>query len=360
MTARVRDVLDPVRALGRQPGQPWTVGATSDVTPSSYCRSMDEMTYADRGAVGSRTPARSEPQQAKLPFEHPQALPLPFDDEADAPIGFALTARARRAVAPDAVPPLVVVGGDADEDSTDTRPARARALRRAGAGVGEIARQLAVDELLVRAWAGDVPDRDRHPSRALRAAAVLAAPAAPGTASGARRSAEASVSSPTGGEPSDGGDAPEGPVRRFAASRRAAAADARRRLTEDAGFAMGVGLLAGLVNVDRHTVGFQTSRPELAARLLAWSFDRGAVDPREVRVVLRLGTAVAGDVTRHRWASWLGIGVEQVATTRWRHAPDTDAAEAFVRIADPEFAARVAGWCDALLQPEVDPADIAF
>jgi len=122
----------------------------------------------------------------------------------------------------------------------------------------------------------------------------------------------------------------------------------------------GVGLLAGLVGADRHAVSFQTTRPELAGRLLAWSYLHAGADRRDVRIVLRLGSRVAGDLTRHRWASMLGVGTDQVVFTRWRHAPTDDAVEAFVRITDPEVAARVSGWCEALLQPEVDPADVAF
>jgi len=285
-------------------------------------------------------PDPDPPEQVRLPFEPPPTAPLPFDDEADRPIGFALTARARRTVAPAALPELSVVAGADEQDPADTRPARARALRRAGADVADIARQLGVDELLVRAWADDVTTRPsgRRGSAAARAAAVLAAPAGP-----------------TGSDQAPGATDP-----RLSAVRRDAVADGHRRLSRAADFAAGVGLMAGFATLDRHAISFQTERPELAARACAWLTEHAGIEPGDVRVVLRLGRAVAGDVARHRWASALGIGTEQIAFTRWRHATDDEALEALVRIADAEVAARVAGWCEALLRPEADPADVAF
>jgi hypothetical protein len=90
---------------------------------------------------------------------------LPFDGVADAPIPYSLTARARRTVAPDDLPALRVISdppapttpADAgaaqqlDDERSDTRPARARALARAGTPLPAIAQQLDVDELLVEA-----------------------------------------------------------------------------------------------------------------------------------------------------------------------------------------------------------------
>lgn len=323
----------------------WRCG-TLDVTPPLYGCPMDDIERDDRGpgaavaAGGPDAPGPHEPEQARLPFEQVPVMPLPFDNEADRPIGFALTARARRTVAPTALPELSVVTGADEQDPADTRPARARALRRAGADLADIARQLMVDELLVRAWADDVaaPSSTRRGSAAVRAAAVLAAPAGP----------------------SGSDQEPDAADHRSGVVRRDAVADGRRRLAQEADFAVGVGLMAGLVTIDRHAIGFQTDRPELAARACAWLTAHAGADPRDVRVVLRLGKAVAGDVARHRWASALGIDTAQIAFTRWRHAADDGAVEALVRIADADVAARVAGWCEALLRPEADPADVAF
>jgi hypothetical protein len=310
---------------------------------------MDETTRTGRDPGGAQPGPQPGPQpgaqseQVRLPFERPPVAPLPFDDEADEPIGFALTARARRTVAPTTLPELSVVGAT-DDDPTDTRPSRARALRRAGTSVADIARSLGVDELLVRAWVDDVIARPTAPRRsgASRAAAVLAAPA--GDPDPSRRSG-----------PAD----PDGDHRRQLV-RPEFVAEGRRRLATDALFAAGVGLLAGLVWTDAHALGFRTDRPELAARALSWLNQHAAADPRDVRVVLRLGKTVAGDLARHRWASALGIGTEQLAFTRSRHTTDAEAVEALVRISDAEVAARVAGWCEALLHPDVDPADVAF
>jgi hypothetical protein len=66
-------------------------------------------------------------------------------------------------------------------------------------------------------------------------------------------------------------------------------------------------------------------------------------------VLLRLAPVVAGDVEAHALADQLGVPVERVSTTRWRTAPDPDAVEVSLRIADPQAAARLAGWRDALL-----------
>lgn len=302
----------------------------------------DAMPDADRGTAMDGP----QPEQASLPFDQLPPVPLPFHDEADAPIAFALTARARRTVAPATLPPLSIVDGAAEEDPADTRPARARALRRAGAGVTDIARQLGVDELLVRAWAGDVVARAerRRASGAARAAEVLAAPAG--------RSGRLAL-------PGSSGDG-RAPDPHLSGVRHEAMIEARRRLGVDADFAAGVGLLAGVVGADRHALTFQTDRPELAERVMAWVTQHAGADPRDVRVVLRLGSAVAGDLARHRWASRLGVDTEQVAFTRWRQAATDHAAEAMVRITDPEVAARVDGWCEALFQPAIDPADVAF
>jgi hypothetical protein len=308
--------------------------------------------------TGTDDPAAHQPAagRAVLPrgghaAERTAAQPaLPFDDAADRPIPFSLTARARRVVAPQALPPLTVVpsgpapttrawGGtlaprpDLDRDDEpaagerpgDTRPARARALRRAGVGTATIARKLEVDELLVRAWVGDT---------------VVAAPADRRPTALATDDEEA---------------------RGFALARAAAAEEAGDRVRIDAAFAAGLGLVAALVATDEHAATFATTRVDLAARIVAWLVERAAVDPRALRVVLRLGTGVAGDLARHRWAEALGVPLSGVVHTRWHGAPAPDAVEALVRIPDPTIAATLAGWCDALLDPAGDgSADPAF
>ncbi|MDX1619915.1 MAG: hypothetical protein R3320_02920, partial [Nitriliruptorales bacterium] len=112
---------------------------------------------------------RGEPDTSRErdPFEHDedatavQAV-LPLD--LDAPIPFELTARARRAVAPASLPALEVVDevsarplpDDLQDDPADTRPARARALRRAGMSVAGIASELGVESPAVTAWIDDL------------------------------------------------------------------------------------------------------------------------------------------------------------------------------------------------------------
>lgn len=320
-------------------------GFRTDVTPRSYGVDMDQDTRTRTGtddlpATSAGGPAvAGDPPLRDVAAEAAQQ-PLPFDDEADAPIPFALTARARRAVAPHALPPLAVVpdlrtarplpATDDDDGALDvpgdTRAARARALRRAGLGTATIARQLEVDELVVRAWVGD----------------PVASPIPPVAASPV-------------------GDATDDHTTGLALVRAAATDEARELVRTDPAFAAGVGLLAGLISTDEHAVTFGTSRPEVAARAIAWLHERAGVQPGDVRVVLRLGSRAAGDLVRHRWAERLAVPVGQVVHTRWRGAPAPDAAEALVRVADPELAATLAGWCDGLLDPQGhDPADVAF
>lgn len=259
--------------------------------------------------------------------------PLPFDDEADEPVPFVLTARARLEVAPDRLPPLTVVPevapdtatGDLDEPG-DTRPARARALRRAGLPVDAIAAQLGADDLSVRAWVGEV------------VAKPTARPAP---------------------EPAAEVDQHRTAFELARADARAAVGD---RLATDARFAAGLGLAAAIVETDVHAVTVTVADVDLAAHLLHWVGTELDIDPRRIRVVLRLGPDVSGDLARHRWARALDLPVEQVVHTRSRSVGTPDATEAIVRIADTTVAATLAGWRDALLAPAdgTGPADIAF
>jgi hypothetical protein len=314
--------------------------ARGDVTPPPYVAGMDEHL---RAALASPPGAQQ---------------PLPFDDEADHPIPFALTARARRTVAPDRLPPLEVVtdrpggvalrprpSGDDEgdghlEDATDTRPARARALRRAGIPIARIAEQLRVDDLAVRAWTGDVATGH------LEAVAAGGTPTSTAVVPGVHH------------RTNDEGDDRTA----FELARAAAREEALTRLTAEADFAAGVGLVAALAEVDAHAVTLASPHPEVLGRVLGWLAVQAGVELDRVRVVLRIGPDVAGDLARHRWASGLGVPVERISHTRWRGSPSPDATDALVRLHDPALAASVAGWRDALLVPPSDhgPADVAF
>jgi transposase-like protein len=336
-------------AMGRHPSM---LLARERVTPPAYGPHMDERTHPDTRPSSAVPASAAAAAAATGPTAAQQPLPfdrLPFDDEAHHPIPFSLTARARRAVAPHALPKLTVVTDPAAhpdgtrsadptplpavvddaaevERSDDTRAARARALRRAGTSLGRIARQLGVDELVVRAWVGE---------------ATAAASVGVGTAHSA-----------SGEEAADTG---------VALARAAAAHDARVRLRQDPGFAAGLGLLAGVADLDGHAITLTGGRPEVLARAVVWLRDVAGVDPAQARVVVRIGPALAGDLVRHRWATTLGIPVTRVVPTRWRGAPSPDASDGFVRFADADLATTLAGWCDALLDPDDgDPADIAF
>jgi hypothetical protein len=285
-------------------------------------------------------------------------VPLPFDDEAEDPIPFALTARARRTVAPDELPPLRVLpgstepstsGGPADADGTadpgdpsDTRPARARALRRSGVATTAIADQLGVDELLVRAWTGNVavarPSRARVRSEPTRAGVPGGAPP---------------VALHVGGR-----DAREEAARTAFELARAAARDAaRRRLADEPKLAAGLGVLAGIADISPSAVDVTTSDPRLARAVVRWLTEVLGADPSEVRLVLRVGPRAAGDLARHRWGRAVGLEPERIRTTRAVANVADDAVEAVLRVVDADLAAAAAGWRDALLEPDPDDGD---
>lgn len=274
--------------------------------------------------------------------------PLPFDDESDRPVPYSLTARARREVAPEALPDLELVtdarvapgrapsgdhAGPGTEDGAldtpgDTRPSRARALRRAGLPVEAIARQLDAEELAVRAWLGDLVGR----------------------------SAPHRVVVPRSGH----GDGSSRAAQIHLRSRQRARQEAEARLRSDPTFAAGLGLVAGIADVDDHSIAVTTRDPRVAGAVTSWLLAQTDTPPHRLRVVLRLGGRVAADLARHRWAEALGLGIEQVTHTRVRGVSGLDE-EALLRVADPAVAGAVAGWAEALLDPSSpEPLDAAF
>lgn len=275
------------------------------------------------------------------------AQPALFDADAHEPIPYALTARARREVAPQVLPDLRVLGaapavidprpqdaGERFDDPHDTRAARARALRRAGLDLADIARQLDVDELLVRAWVGDV--------------AVDA---------GVRRRVRAQTTGVDDSSSPEGGEHDEAQVA-FELARAAARDEAAASLATDPGFAAGLGLVAATADIGPHALTVATTRREVLAALLRWLAAYHPVEAGRIRLVLRLGPGVAGDLARHAWSAGLGLPADAVTSTRWRSAPEESAVEALLRVADPVAAATLAGWCDALLEPPSELPDV--
>jgi hypothetical protein len=306
--------------------------------------------------AGPPAPRRAKAERS-LPTAAPAgrsaAPPEPRTDTAhDQPIGFALTARARRAVAPGTLPELSVVGvgstaaaprrNGALEEPGDTRPARARALRRAGVPLTAIVRQLDADPLAVTAWVGEVaPSTRLHRPDGTR------------------------TSAPVGTEPDDrtAGTAPTADEDLEVAAQlaQAAAADlARERLCHDPGFGIAVGLLAATATTDRHAVTITSTDARQVARSLSALTEEDPAVHVLVRVIVRVGPRLAGDLVRHRVAAELGVDAVQVSWTRWRSAPQPDAVQLLVRIAEPSLAATVAGWIDAALEPAPQPLDMAF
>lgn len=267
---------------------------------------------------------------------------LPFAE--DGPVPFALTARARRAVAPDSLPSLRVLPDASDrsrerslhdaipvdlDDPHDTRPSRARALRRAGVALDDIAAELGVDDLVVRAWVDEV-EPVRSARRRLRA--VVGPDAAhPAEERRTRQVVQRHAA-----------------AERFRQTRREARRDATDRLA-DPTFATGLGLLAGVLETGVHAAVVTVRRREVGGAVVGWLLARAEVDPQRIRVLLRLAPQAPADVAAHRWAEALGLAAGQVSYTRWRAAPAADAEEATIRIADPAASARLAGWRDALL-----------
>ncbi|MFO7779203.1 MAG: hypothetical protein R6V28_12685 [Nitriliruptoraceae bacterium] len=327
---------------------------------------LDLPASAETGAL-----ERSSPSTTPTGAGTPPADAGP-DQAQDQPIGFALTARARRAVAPGTLPELSVVGGGsrrpaapgdgALEEPDDTRPARARALRRAGVPVSAIVRQLDADPLAVTAWVGEVAPSTRHdapvaaeasdpagvgPAGVERADVVSADVEPPDVGSTAIRSATAATA--------------EQESEVAAQLARAAAADlARQRLRDDPGFGVAVGLLAATATTDRHAVTITASDARQVARALQALAAQDPAVPSRLRVIVRVGPRLAGDLVRHRVAAELGVDAVQVSWTRWRSAPQPDAVQLLVRIAEPSLAASVAGWIDAALEPDPQPLDLAF
>lgn len=299
------------------------------------------------------------------PSPPPTQPVLPLDLDPDEPVPYRLTARARRLVDPDSLPSLSVVapdpparavtGGDTPsgepqggvqdlphdlDDPHDPRSARARAMRRGGLSVAQIAAQLGVDELVVRTWTegvGQVPRRRR---------ARLSAVPEP------RHATPTSPPTTVVESPDDATDAEAQRLQRhrqaFHQARVAASADATGRLADPA-FVRGLALTVAAAEIDLHAVLVTLRDQDVARTVRTWLVDQAGADVRDIRVVLRLPTTAQSDLTLHRWAEALDLPLDQLARTKWQAAPSQDAVQALVRVADAQVAARLAGWRDALL-----------
>lgn len=265
---------------------------------------------------------------------------LPFD--VDAPIPFAPTARARRRLAPQTLPPLRLVAtpglprptpsqalrhGDAAPivDASDPRRVRARALVRAGLGVDVVAAELAADEAAVVVWTADLPVRGRPAS----------APDGAGRAT--PRDAEA--------EPRLVG-APAVPAA-------ASVDEAVERGRRDGRYAAGLALVAANARSTPHGVVVRVEDRELAARLLGWLLDVARVDPLRLRVIAVVEPEVAADRVRHELLGDAPLPKDRVHVTR--SARDRPAV--VLRISDAAVAERVRAWQAAVDQLLAGPLD---
>jgi hypothetical protein len=293
-----------------------TVGAEGPPRPES-----------DGGATSrtSKTTGRSAGRRgAKTTIgdDAAQQPTLPFAASADEPIGYVLTARARRKVAPETLPDLTVIPGKEIDDGVwpdphDPRPARARALRRSGRTIDDVAVELGVGVDLVSTWCEDVtPRRRRKPPVVPRPTREL------------------------------------DPRIRHDARNRATGAIAGS--AEQA--AIG-GLIAGIAVIAGSAVTVTPPEPAIAVPIIGWM--RRHADAKEIRAVVAVGPGVARDLVAQDWARRLGLPIGAVAHVPWAEAPDPGAVRVTVRCVDPAVAAVVAGWRDALTEStSTDPTHV--
>lgn len=248
------------------------------------------------------------------PVVQPPAVVQPslLDDEAGHPVPYSLTARARRVVAPESLPSLVVVA--ADDDLDDPRRPRARALRRAGTRPEAIAAELGVELTLVARWTDDVAPAPKAVRRQ--------------SAAEHRRDRELPVAYVTG---------------------RAAARSAWRRGAP----AMGAAMVAGMAEVTPFAVRLH-GEPGTVAGVLQWLRDTQVVAESAIRVQVLAAPGCSMDVVAHDMARRLNVPTVQVQARAWDQAPDADAVEVQVRIGDPRLAGTIDGWREELLASLVE------
>ena len=295
---------------------------------------MDLSTVPDPGAPGvSRRPSAGT--RPRVPGTAVQAA-LPFDDEADAPVGYALTASARRLLAPDPLPALRLVRPRLDgqepsvaiPDPHDIRPARARALRRAGHDPAVIAARLGSTPEEAARWCGDVgPVRRTRPGR--RSVAT----------------GHASTGEPDGGSAQDRPPTSAATDHVRSGARRAVAA----RSAADPAFARDLGLIVGGARPSGATVAVTVTHVALAAAVLDRLRAETGLAAHGLRVVLRVGPARSADRARHEWADRLALPLERVAAVRWPLATDPEDIDATLHLVDPEVVAHLRGWMDAVV-----------
>lgn len=234
-------------------------------------------------------------------------LPLEADG---APIDYVLTARARRLVAPETLPELTVVEtpGAVDipeTDRHDARPARARALRRAGVAVEEISAQLGVGGELVSAWCRQVvPTRRRRTDQRERATPPAGA--------------------------------------RLRARREAA------DLLVGGSTAAVAGIVAGVAAVTATSVTLILTQTGLVPGIVAWLKEHAGADPATIRLHIEAGDGVSRDLLVRDWSARLELGAGQLTHARWYDAPEVDSVRFTIRSSQAQVAAAVAGWRDAI------------
>ncbi|MBW3562069.1 MAG: hypothetical protein KY437_06185 [Actinobacteria bacterium] len=201
-------------------------------------------------------------------------------------------------------------------DPFDPRRPRARALRRAGRSPAEIAEMLGVGEEVVRNWCETVGDRaDRRRERRDDEGKVRRLP----------------LPQPDRSEARERGCEEAAAVLRDARSPAATA----------------IAWIAGRASITPHAASLRIDDAALAARVADRLEDLAGLDRSRVRLVLEVAGDVAHDLVAGRWAEATGVPEGHIAVSR---STTVDGLHGTFRAADPQVAAVLAGWQDAVVE----------
>jgi len=270
--------------------------------------------FYDMDTSSFTSPAKT-PVDARAHTSVVQQPVLPYDDERDAPISYALTPAAQQLLVPGSRPALTAVPSLDDDDQRDPRRAQVKAMYRGGVAPQTIAAQLEIDLLLVRGWLELGPLVARTP--------VVA-------------------------------------TLDTAENQRVSAADryrAAEQFAHDPQFAFAVGVLSATAEIEPASVTLTFTDTALAATVLTLLRVQTPIADAQLHVVLRLARRSHGDVVRSRWAQVLGCDATQIRTVRSRN---DGVDEVMLRVVDTHVAALCELWCAAALNPVPTAVDVAF
>lgn len=273
---------------------------------------MNKTSHTHETAVGSHR-AVTGASVGHVPVSVQQALP--YDDEQDLPITYALTPAAQQLLEPGSRPRLRAVPPLADDDADrDPRKAQVKAMYRGGLTPDAIASQLEIDPLLVRGWLELAPLVGRTVTQPVVAKTTT------------------TVS-------------------------QADAYQASELLQHDPKFSFAVGVLAATGEIEPSNVTFTFTDAALAKTVLWLLRTHTPFAKAQMHVVVRLARRSHGDVVKSRWANTLDVDPTQIRTVRSRN---DGVDQALVRVVEPSVAALCALWCDTALREPKPSIDVAF